>query len=168
LWPKIDGHNPGTYLFKLEKLEANCIYEKEFTMSIPEVLDSLKKTVPSVALSLVMVLVTWGVFGATTEATVAEMVDAKIDARVGNTVGPQLFAINAKLDMLVESIYTEQIRQIEKTAEAIYKDPGDVKATNVKEILRKWKSFPETMKTDDLIAKYGLIVKWYDTNVVKG
>jgi len=137
-------------------------------MSIPEVVESIKKAVPALALSLVMMLVTWGVFGATTTASIAELVDAKIDARVASTIGPQLSAINLKLDTLVESIYTEQARQIEKTVEAIQNDPGDVKSANVKEIMRRWKSFPEELKTDDLVAKYKMIANWYTANVVKG
>lgn len=129
-------------------------------------IERVKPVVSYVVGAIILVLVTAWFTGSAAAASVDKVIDTRIDARVNENMArevlPLLKEMNAKLDLSLDVQYTEQVRQINKTVEAMKKDPGDVKTENVKVILERWITLPDKYKTDDVKIKYEAIKKWYE------
>lgn len=146
---------------------------KGFFMSAKEYVNGLfekvKQVIVYVVVAFVIILVTAWFTGSAASRSFDAVIDTRIDARINdrlaNEVIPILKDINAKLDLSLDVQYTEQVRQINKTVEALKKDPGDIKEENVKVILERWNALPESYKSDEVKIKYEVIRKWYEERV---
>lgn len=146
---------------------------KEKLMSAKEYVDGMLEKVKPVVWyfvsGIVIILITAWFTGSAAANSVDKVIDSRIDARINEKLAlevvPLLKEMNAKLDLSLDVQYTEQVRQINKTIEAMKKDPGDVKSENVKVILERWNALPEKYKTDDVKIKYEAIKRWYEGSV---
>jgi hypothetical protein len=148
-------------------------FKRGFIMSAKEYVTGLwGKVKPAIAYitgSILLILCTAWFTGSaaskSVECMIDERIDSRINARIADEVVPMLREINDKLDLSLDVQYTEQVRQIKKTVEALKKDPGDVKVENVKVIMERWNSLPEKYKNDEIKVQYEAIRKWYEGTV---
>lgn len=117
--------------------------------------------------AIVMILTTAAVTGSAAaksfDGVIDSRIDNRIDARLSEKVIPKLDSIDEKLSYLVSMQQADFVKSIEKQVEKINTDPKDIKIVDIESIMKNWKTFPEDLKTDDLVAKYEIIKHWYSS-----
>lgn len=69
--------------------------------------------------------------------------------------------LDEMVDMQMQSIYDETVRQIEKTYEKYQKGERDFTKVNFDAIAKTWKALPDERKTDALCVKYTTLMAYY-------
>jgi len=69
--------------------------------------------------------------------------------------------LDTMVDMQMQSIYDETVRQIEKTYEKYQKGDRDFTKVNFDAMAKTWKALPEERKTDSLCVKYKTLMAYY-------
>ena len=127
---------------------------------------NIKGTVGYISLCIVLVLVTASFTGTAATTSFNKTIDERIDQRISVKLNESALIsmvsdIKTNVDFLVEASYSDYVVKINKQLEKIKSDPSDIKMVDIEDVLQKWKSFPDSHKTDDLVAKYTIIKEWY-------
>lgn len=126
------------------------------------------KIIWTIVAAFVMILITAAVTGSAATRSIDGVIDSRIDnrieAKLNEKIVPKLDSIDEKLSYLVSAQQTDFVISIEKQVYKINYDPGDIKIVDFELIMKTWKTFPESLKTDDLISKYETIKAWYSSH----
>jgi len=138
------------------------------TQKTYNIIESVKKCSIYLFGGLCIILLTAWFTGSAAAQSLDGVIDTRIDNRINEKMNgemlPILKSIQADLSFLVEASYSDYTSKLIKQVEKIKGDPGDIKVIDIEDVMQKWKTFPDSRKTDDLIMKYEVIKAWYSRN----